>query len=82
MNKKEFLKFKNEKEEKHFWATHDSADYLDWSKAKKVTLSNLKPSVKNISLRLPPQCWNNCADRADHATQTVPGTVVVPGTFI
>ena len=53
MNKKEIPKFKNEKDERRFWAAHDSSDYVDWSKAKKVTLSNLKPSVKNISLRLP-----------------------------
>ncbi|KZZ77162.1 hypothetical protein A3766_28515, partial [Oleiphilus sp. HI0132] len=32
---------------------NDSADYLDWSKAAKVTMPNLKPSTKTISLRLP-----------------------------
>ncbi len=46
-------KFKNEDEEREFWASHDSADYIDWKKAKRVTLPNLKPSVKKISLRLP-----------------------------
>ena len=46
-------KFKNEDEERDFWAAHDSADYIDWKKAKRVTLPNLKPSVKKISLRLP-----------------------------
>ncbi len=46
-------KFKNEDEERDFWAAHDSADYIDWKKANRVTLPNLKPSVKKISLRLP-----------------------------
>lgn len=31
----------------------DSAQYVDWSKAKRVTLPNLKPSTTSISLRLP-----------------------------
>jgi predicted DNA binding CopG/RHH family protein len=50
---KKIPKFKNEDEERNFWATHDSTEYINWKKAKKVLLSNLKPSVKSISLRLP-----------------------------
>ena len=50
---KQIPKFKNEDEEREFWATHDSTDYVNWDKAEKITLSNLKPSVKKISLRLP-----------------------------
>ncbi len=46
-------KFKNEDEERDFWASHDSTDYIDWEEGKKVVLSNLKPSSKNISIRLP-----------------------------
>ena len=46
-------KFTSEAKERAFWETHDSSEYLDWSKAKKVTLPNLKPSTKTISLRLP-----------------------------
>jgi predicted DNA binding CopG/RHH family protein len=46
-------KFKNEAQERRYWETHDSTDHLDWSKAQKVTLPNLKPSTKTISLRLP-----------------------------
>jgi predicted DNA binding CopG/RHH family protein len=53
MNKKAIPKFKNLAEEKDFWATHDTTDYVDWSKAKKVTFPHLKPSTKTISLRLP-----------------------------
>lgn len=45
--------FKNEDEEREFWATHDSTEYIHWNRAEKVTFSNLKPSVEKISLRLP-----------------------------
>ena len=50
---KRIPKFKNEDEERDFWSKHDSTDYLDWDKAKKVVFPNLKPSVKSISIRLP-----------------------------
>jgi predicted DNA binding CopG/RHH family protein len=45
--------FKNEDEEFEFWSTHDSAEYIDWSKATKGSFPNLKPSTATISLRLP-----------------------------
>ncbi|MCD6584785.1 MAG: BrnA antitoxin family protein [Desulfobacteraceae bacterium] len=51
--KKQIPKFKTEDEEREFWSTHDSTDFLDWNKADQLTLSKLKPSVKKISLRLP-----------------------------
>ncbi len=50
---KEIPKFKSEQEERLFWETHDTADYFDLSKAKRVTFPNLKKSTKTISLRLP-----------------------------
>ena len=46
-------KFKSEKEERKFWMTHDSTEYVDWSKAKRAVFPNLKPTYKSISLRLP-----------------------------
>ncbi|WMT85959.1 BrnA antitoxin family protein [Pelagibacterium sp. 26DY04] len=45
--------FASEAEERAFWQENDSAEYLDWSKAEKVRLPNLKPSSTSISLRLP-----------------------------
>jgi predicted DNA binding CopG/RHH family protein len=45
--------FKTEEEERSFWVSHDSTEYLDWGKAKSVRFPNLKPSTKTISLRLP-----------------------------
>ena len=50
---KNIPKFKNEDEEREFWAKEDSSKYIDWKKAEKVTFSKLKPSTKTISLRLP-----------------------------
>ena len=50
---KEIPKFKSEQEEREFWEIHDSTEYFDWTKAKRVTFSNLKKSTKTISLRLP-----------------------------
>ena len=46
-------KFANDAEERAFWEKHDSTDYLDWTKAQRVVLPNLKPTTKTISLRLP-----------------------------
>jgi predicted DNA binding CopG/RHH family protein len=45
--------FRSEDEEREFWATHDTVDYIDWSRARFVTFPNLKPSTETISLRLP-----------------------------
>lgn len=45
--------FKNEAEERAYWEIHDSSDYLDWHQAQVVSMPNLKPSTKTISLRLP-----------------------------
>lgn len=54
MNKiKKIPKFRSEEEEIEFWSKHDSTEYIDYSKAKKVVFSNLKPSLKTISIRLP-----------------------------
>ena len=46
-------RFKCEAEERRFWLTHDSTDYVDWTKARGVAMPNLKPSTQTISLRLP-----------------------------
>ena len=55
MNKplKAIPNFANETEERVFWEQQDSTDYLDWTKAQRVVLPNLKPGTKTISLRLP-----------------------------
>ena len=45
--------FKSEADERKFWETHDSTDYVDWSNAKPAVFPNLKLSSTTISLRLP-----------------------------
>lgn len=45
--------FKDEDAERAFWSKEDSTEYIDWSDARRVTLPNLKPSLRTISLRLP-----------------------------
>lgn len=45
--------FQTEAEEREFWASHDTTEYLDWSKARPAVFPNLHPSTETISLRLP-----------------------------
>jgi predicted DNA binding CopG/RHH family protein len=53
MMKKQVPAFKNEDEERAFWATRDSTEFVEWSKARRAVFPNLKPSTRTISLRLP-----------------------------
>lgn len=50
---KSMPKFKTEDDEREFWSTHDSTEYIDYSKAKRTLFPNLKPTTKIISIRLP-----------------------------
>lgn len=43
--KKKLPKFKNEDEERAFWATHDSTEYVDWEKGKKVVFRLAKSGI-------------------------------------
>jgi len=45
--------FKTEAEERKFWETRDSTNYIDWSQAERVRFPSLKPSTTAISIRLP-----------------------------
>jgi predicted DNA binding CopG/RHH family protein len=51
--KKQMPRLTSEDAEREFWATHDSTDYIDRRRGKRVTLPNLKPSSQTISLRSP-----------------------------
>ena len=51
--RKPLPEFSSEEHERAFWATHDSSDYVDWSKALMRSFPNLKPTLRTISLRLP-----------------------------
>ena len=56
---KNIPKFKSEDEERKFWATHSSTDYIDWSNAKEVSMPKLKPTLRIISIRLPEMMIEN-----------------------
>lgn len=51
--KKQLPEFRSEDEERDFWANRDSSEYIDWSSARTRKLSNLRPSLRTISIRLP-----------------------------
>ena len=50
---KKVPRYRSEDKERAFWSKADSTGYIDWKGAKRVTFSNLKPSLRTISLRLP-----------------------------
>lgn len=41
--------FQDEAEERQFWESRDSSEYVDWSKAERVRPPKLKPSVPSTS---------------------------------
>lgn len=51
--KKPIPEFAAEADERRFWETHDSVDFVDWSTATSIRFPNLKLSTETISLRLP-----------------------------
>jgi len=51
--RKKIPKFKNEDRERQFWSKHDSTDFINWKKGKRIVLNKLQPSVRTISVRLP-----------------------------
>jgi hypothetical protein len=40
--------FKSETKEAAFWSTHDSTDYIDYSKSRRMLFPKLKPSTETI----------------------------------
>ena len=46
-------RFESEDQERNFWASRDSADFVDWRQAERVNLPNLRPTTRTISIRLP-----------------------------
>jgi hypothetical protein len=46
-------KFETEDQERQFWATAESTEYVNWRQAQPVRLPNLRPTSRVISIRLP-----------------------------
>ncbi len=51
--KKAVPEFQTEDDEREFWASHDSTEFVDWRSAPRRKFPNLKPTLRTISLRLP-----------------------------
>jgi len=47
--KKPIPLFQNEEDEREFWATHDSTEFMDWNEAKRIAFPKLVTSAKTIS---------------------------------
>ena len=77
---KKIPKFKNENEERDFWAKADTSQYFDWSKPIKMDFSKLQPSTESISLRLPEWLLSDLkilANKRDMAYQSLMKFVLV-----
>lgn len=62
---KKIPKLKTENEVREFWDTHDSTDYIDWSKAKAGVFPNLKLTSRPISIRFSTSMINRLKQRAN-----------------
>ena len=51
--RKKIPQFKNEDEEREFWAKNSPLDFMDANTIKPGVFPNLKPTMKSISIRLP-----------------------------
>lgn len=54
-------KFKTEAQEWEFWQTHDTSDYVDYAKSKRVSIEfdpSVEEPVKLISIRIPRDLLN------------------------
>jgi predicted DNA binding CopG/RHH family protein len=58
-------KFKDEDEEREFWAKINLADYYEPSDAVRVSFPNLKPTTRSISIRVPEYLLNRVKEKAN-----------------
>ena len=66
MKKKLVLpKFKNEDEERDFWAKIDLSDYYEPEDFESISFPNLKPSSTPISIRMPNYVINRLKEKAN-----------------
>ena len=72
-------KFKNEDEERQFWAKINLADYFEPSDFKKVSFPNLKPTSRAVSIRIPEYLLNRLKEKANEID--VPYQSLIKGTL-
>ena len=58
-------KFKNEDEERNFWAKLDLSEYFESSDFERVSFPNLKPTTRSISIRIPEYLLNRVKEKAN-----------------
>lgn len=58
-------KFKNEDEEREFWAKINLVDYYEPSDFEKISFPNLKPTSRSISIRVPEYLLNRVKEKAN-----------------
>jgi len=58
-------KFKNEDEERDYWAKIDLSEHLDAQDFEKVSFPNLKPTSRSISIRFPEYVLDAVKERAN-----------------
>jgi len=65
--KKQFKlpKFKNEDQERKFWAKVDLAEYFEPAGFQPVSFPNLKPTTRSISIRLPEYLIDRVKEQAN-----------------
>lgn len=78
--RKKIPTFNSEDEEREFWATADSTEYIDWSQAKEHPLPRLKPTLRTISISLPEfiiEELNRLASKRDVSYESLLKTYIV-----
>ncbi len=58
-------KFKNEDEERKFWAKLDLSEYFEPSDFERVSFPNLKPTSRSISIRIPEYILDRVKEKAN-----------------
>lgn len=58
-------KFKNEDEEREYWAKLDLSEYYEPSDMERISFPNLKPTSRSISIRIPEYLLNRVKEKAN-----------------
>lgn len=77
-------KFKNEDEEREFWAKLDLSKYYEPSDMERVSFPNLKPTSRSISIRIPEYLLNRVKEKANEINvpyQSLIKDYIKKGTF-
>lgn len=60
-------KFRNEDEERAFWAKIDLSEYFESGDFERVSFPNLKPTTRPISIRIPEYLLNRIKEKANES---------------